>query len=160
MKDRVKIEKSRREDEASEKESFKRQLTQYREEMTKMNCMFQELPKRKAVIEQILKSETGNVTELRQGLKLDRHLDSSSGCHGFTEEEAVSAVASSRKTLLDKIIASEEQSINTLHGQISEVWKKSHLEKSIQEDELNASREWSEMGSSIGDAMFLETDLK
>merc|ERR1719481_2140326 len=157
MKERVKIEINRCEDEVAEKDSLKRQLKHYREEMTKMNKMFKELPNRKSVIEQILKSETVNVIELKQEFKLGPRLDSFSGCHGFTEEEAVSAVASARKTLLDKIIASEEQSIDTLHGQISEVWKKSQLEKSIQEDEFNASREWSEMGSFLGDTMFLET---
>ena len=65
--------------------------------------------------------------------------------HGFSEEEAVIAISSVSKLLLDKLVVDEEAFIEALECELDETCKRSMFEKLIQDDELDSSREWLEV---------------
>jgi len=151
LKNEVQSQKEKCVEETAEKVSLMRQLKQNRKEIAEFNQRMPESTERK-VVEQILcKSDKANSYSLDQNLEIGgiSMFNYFSGFHGFCEEEVVMSISSSRKMLLDKLIAGEETLIETLDNRLDELWKRSVLGKSIHEDELDTSREWSEEARSL-----------
>jgi len=150
LKKEVKYQEEKCIHETAEKVSLMEQLKHNREEITKFTHKMPELIERKRVLKQICKSENINFIDRKYEVKGGNVLfDCFSGFHGFSEEETVMSISSDKKALLNKIIAEEENVIETLDDQLEELWKRSVLGKIIHEDELDTSREWSEEARSL-----------
>ena len=65
--------------------------------------------------------------------------------HGFIEEEVGIAISSASNLLLDKLVVDEEAFIEALDCESDETCKRTMLEKLIQDDELDSSRDWLEV---------------
>jgi len=152
LNNEVKSQKEKRVNETAEKVSLLRQLKQNRKEIAEFNQRMPQSTERKVLVEHVVcKSDKANSNSLDQNLEIGgtSMFDCFSGFHGFCEEETVMTISSSRKMLLDKLIADEETLIETLDDRLDELWKRNVLGKSIHEDELDTSREWSEEARSL-----------
>ena len=156
LKSKLKHEEEKFVNETAEKVSMKRQLLLQQKEFLKLKKMALYLPsKKKSVVQQFQTSGNNSdaAGEDRSSNYFKREncdfesLDiiESDKFYGFSEEEAVVAISSVRKLLLDKVVVEEEAFIEALECELDEKSMRSMLEKFIQDNELDSSREWLEV---------------
>jgi len=156
LKSKLKYEEEKFVNETEEKVSMKRRLLLQQKEILKLKKKAIYLPsKKKSVVQQFQISdknldvagedESSNIFGMKDCDLESLDIVESDKFYGFSEEETVIAISSVSKLLLDKLVVDEEASIEVLECELDETWKKSMLEKFIQDDELDSSREWLEV---------------
>ena len=156
LKSKLKSEEEKFVNETEEKVSMKRQLLLQQKEILKLKKEALYLPsKKKSVVQQFQISDknsdnggedrTSNSFEMKDCDLESLNIIESDKFYGFSEEEAVIAISSVSKLLLDKLVVDEEAFIEALECELDETCKRSMFEKLIQDDELDSSREWLEV---------------
>jgi len=144
LKMKLKYEEEKFVNETMEKVSMKRQLLLQQKEILKLKKKALYLPsKKKGVVQQFQISDNNPDAEGEDFGSLD--IIESDNFFGFSEEEAVGAISSLSKLLLDRLVVDEEALIEALECELDETCKRSMFEKLIQDDELDSSREWLEV---------------
>jgi len=142
LKRKLKYEEEKFVNETMEKVSMKRQLLLQQKEILKLKKKALYLPsKKKSVVQQFQISDNNPDAEDFGSLDIIE----SDNFFGFSEEEAVGAISSLSKLLLDRLVVDEEALIEALECELDETCKRSMFEKLIQDDELDSSREWLEV---------------
>ena len=145
LKSKLKYEEEKFVNETAEKVSMKRQLLLQQKEILKLKKEALYLPsKKKSVVQQFQISDknsdnggedrTSNSFEMKDCDLESLNIIESDKFYGFSEEEAVIAISSVSKLLLDKLVVDEEAFIEALECELDETCKRTMFEK-IQDDE-------------------------
>eukprot|EP00092_Neocalanus_flemingeri_P033585 GFUD01036510.1.p1 GENE.GFUD01036510.1~~GFUD01036510.1.p1 ORF type:complete len:257 (-),score=90.28 GFUD01036510.1:106-876(-) len=153
LKERLKYEKEKHDNEAEEKSAMKKQMMLQQKLLKRLEKRAENLQteKKKSVVQQFQCFDDGleECSQLGEEAftkyfdeKDTLEMNENDNFHGFFDEEIVRAVSSARKQLLDKLVVDEQAGMDLIESEIEETWKRSLLEKLIEEEELDSSREW------------------